>query len=134
MVQKPLKIRPPCHILPDYFLTRLSFKHDNYQVSLRGNVRENQRGAPTCWYNRHYLLRQIKGRFKYPSDWTWGVDHSPSIAIAINGNVLSAILNSAWFLYGNYGQFEWELLDVFDRISIKEIAPWGALFGLTLQA
>ncbi len=27
MVQKPLKIRPPCHILPDYFLTRLSFKN-----------------------------------------------------------------------------------------------------------
>ncbi len=26
MVQRPLKIRPPCHILPDYFLTRLSFK------------------------------------------------------------------------------------------------------------
>ncbi len=29
MVQKPLKIRPPCHILPDYFLTRLSFKNLN---------------------------------------------------------------------------------------------------------
>ncbi len=33
MVQKPLKIRPPCHILPDYFLTRLSFKNLN-QVAI----------------------------------------------------------------------------------------------------
>ncbi len=56
MVQKSLKIRPPCHILSDYFLTRQIFErwpgcknvkhnvpggcdfsvfqHDNYQVSL----------------------------------------------------------------------------------------------------
>ena len=29
MMQRPLKIRPPCHILPDYFITRLSFKNLN---------------------------------------------------------------------------------------------------------
>ncbi len=29
MMQKPLKIRPPCHILPDYFITGPSFKNLN---------------------------------------------------------------------------------------------------------
>ena len=29
MMQKPLKNRPPCHILPDYFKTGLSFKNLN---------------------------------------------------------------------------------------------------------